>query len=112
MNNPERLFFQYAEMTAPEIKGRYPDLDTFVREYQPGTEERERMAAWLRAKGQELDDADLEQDWEYLSNRVASEIAGQNWNREALYLLRLRVDNQVQQALELFDQAGLLSGLQ
>ncbi|MCH8023893.1 MAG: S41 family peptidase [Candidatus Marinimicrobia bacterium] len=112
MNNPERLFFQYAEMAALEIKGKYPDLDTFIREYRPGAEERERLAVWLRAKGLELDDAALEEDWDYLANRVASEIAGQNWNRQALYLLRLQVDNQVQQALELFDQAGLLSGLQ
>ncbi|MEE9464447.1 MAG: S41 family peptidase [Candidatus Neomarinimicrobiota bacterium] len=112
MNNPERYFFQYSELVALELKGRYPDLETYIREYHPGADERKLLADWLRSKGEEIEYAALEQDWDYLSNRIASEIAGQNWDREALYQVRLQKDNQVQKALQLFDQASLLSGLQ
>ncbi|UCH62120.1 MAG: S41 family peptidase [Fidelibacterota bacterium] len=111
INNPERLFYQYAELRAGELTGRYSDAGSFLADYHPGLKERQRLADWLRKRGEVVDDESLEADWEYTSTVVASEIAGLLWDREALYRVRLAQDNQVQAALKLFGQARKLLAL-
>ncbi len=112
MNNPERLFYQFAEQKAGELTGRYADVGSFMADYHPGSKERQRLADWLRNQGEKVDDEPLEADWEYLTSVVASEIAGLLWDREAFYQVRLEQDNQVQAALKLFGQARELLALQ
>ncbi|MFB0515434.1 MAG: S41 family peptidase [Candidatus Neomarinimicrobiota bacterium] len=111
MNHPERLFFQYAELKAMELTGRYPDVGAFIVGYQPGDAERKELAEWLQKRGQEIEEEPLESDWEYIANVLASEVAGLLWDREALYHVRLELDNQVQAALKLFGQAQDLLAL-
>ena len=111
INNPERLFYQYAEQKAGELTGRYADVGSFMADYQPGKKERRGLADWLRKQGEEIDDEPFEADWGYLTTLVASEIAGLLWDREALYRVRLEQDNQVQATLKLFGQARELLAL-
>ncbi|GAJ22558.1 unnamed protein product, partial [marine sediment metagenome] len=103
-NNPERLLYQYAELIAGELKGRYADVGSFMVDYHPGVKERQHLAEWLRRRGEKVEDEPLEADWEYLTTMVTSEVAGLLWGREALYRVRLEGDNQVQAALKLFGQ--------
>ena len=110
-NNPERLFYQYAELIAGELKGRYADVGSFMVDYHPGVKERQQLAAWLRKREEQVADEPLEADWEYLTTMVTSEVAGLLWGREALYRVRLEGDNQVQAALKLFGQARELLAL-
>ncbi len=110
--DPERLFYQYAEILAGELKGRYPDVESFISNYEFEAAERQRLAAWLRARGGQIEDEPLETDWEYISALITSEVAGMLWDREALYRVRLEIDNQVQEALILFDEARDLLALE
>ena len=108
LNNPERLFYQFAEQLALDLKGRYDDVDEFVDSYDLGPKEKQQLSAWLVGKGEAVEEQPLETDWPYISNLVSSEVAGLLWDRAAMYRVRLERDNQVQAALKLFDQARKL----
>ncbi|UCH09937.1 MAG: S41 family peptidase [Fidelibacterota bacterium] len=111
LNNPDRLLFQYAEQLAMDLDGRYTDVEAFVDGMVMDKPERDVLADWLRAQGQEIKVESLEADWDFLSNRVASEVAGLIWDREAQIRVRLDRDKQVNEALKLFGQAKDLLAL-
>ena len=106
--HPDRLLYQYAEVAAAEINGRYPDVEAFLESYRIGSDERDRLAKWLESQGVELDAGTFEKDWDDISNQVTREIAGLIWNRQAFYRVWLDQDPQVREALTLFDQAQKL----
>ncbi|UCD36669.1 MAG: S41 family peptidase [Fidelibacterota bacterium] len=111
LNNPERLIYQYAERRAAELNGQYPDVGAFLVGYDRTEEERTRLAAWLRKHGEKVEAEPLETDWDFLVNRVASEVAGLIWDREAQIRVRLDQDRQAKAAMDLFDQARDLLAL-
>ncbi|MCK4579138.1 MAG: S41 family peptidase [Candidatus Marinimicrobia bacterium] len=112
LNNPERLFFQYAEVLAGEITGRYNGVEEFLAGHRLDEHEAARFSNWLKSKDEEAMEDLLVENWPYISNRLSSEMAGLLWDREALYRVRLEADKQVLEALTLFGQAASLSGLQ
>lgn len=105
LNNVDRLLYQYAEMKAMELRGRYDDPLAFISDFQPGKKERVSMANWLREHGMEIEDDPIEADWEFIANRLASEMAGMMWDREVQIQVRLEADKQVQSALNMFNLA-------
>ncbi|MEE9161629.1 MAG: hypothetical protein V3U35_01540, partial [Candidatus Neomarinimicrobiota bacterium] len=111
LNNPERLFYQYAEQEALGMTGKYADVGAFMADYRLGEAGQKQLKAWLVGQDEEVDDALLEQDWAYISNLVASEVAGLLWDRSALFRVRLERDNQIQEALKHFGQAQDLLAL-
>jgi len=112
MSNPGRLFYQYAELKAMDLAGRYDDVGSFITEDHFEKKDRREMADWLRKHGVEIEDEPFETDWEFIANAVASEVAGLLWDREAAFRVRLERDSQVQAALQLFGQAQDLLALQ
>ncbi|MFC1480865.1 S41 family peptidase [Candidatus Neomarinimicrobiota bacterium] len=112
LNDPDRLFFQFAEELAQEAKIEYSDLDQYIEKHLPDDDARKKLEAWLKERDYVLLAEDLEKDWAYIGNRISSEVAGIIWGKEALYHLRLRGDNQVLSAMTFFDQASELTGLQ
>ena len=105
LNNADRLLYQYAELKAMELRGRYAHAGDFITEYQPGKKERAKMMEWLREHGMDILDEPFEADWEFIANRLASEIAGLMWDREEQIRVRLEADKQVQTALTMFNLA-------
>ena len=105
LNNPERLFYQYAEQEALGLTGKYADVGAFMADYDLGEGDRKQLQGWLAGQGEEVDEELLEQDWAYISNLVTSEVAGLLWDRAALFRVRLERDNQIQEALKYFGQA-------
>ncbi len=112
LNDPDRLFFQFAEVLANEAMGEYSDFDHYINNYLPGDDTRTKLVTWLKERDFEPSVEDLEKDWAYIGNRISSEVAGFNWGKEALYQMRLKGDNQVLSAMTLFAQASELTGLQ
>jgi len=112
LNNPDRLFFQFAEDLAQQAKLEYSDFDQYIDNYLPGDEARQKLATWLEEREYKPSTEDLEKDWAYVGNRISSEVAGIIWGKEALYKMRLKGDNQVLSAMTLFEQASELTGLQ
>lgn len=112
LNDPERLFFQFAEELAQVAKLEYSSFDQYLEHYLPGSELRKRLELWLQERDYDPDADNLESDWDYIGNRISSEVAGIIWGKEALYQMRLKADNQVLSAMTLFEQAAELTGLQ
>ena len=111
LNNPERLFYQYSEQLSLELAGQFANVGVFLTEYKLGESQREHVADWLRKNGEEVLEEPLVKDWPYIANLISSEAAGLLWDRDALYRVRLERDNQVREALKLFDQAQELLAL-
>ena len=105
LNNADRLLYQYAELKAMELRGRYTHAGDFIAKYQPGKKERTHMMEWLREHGMDIRDEPFVADWEFIANRLASEIAGLMWDREEQIRVRLEADKQVQAALNMFNLA-------
>jgi carboxyl-terminal processing protease len=105
LNNVDRLLYQYAELKAMELRGRYDDPYSFISDFQPGKKERSRMAEWMREHGLDIQDEAFETDWGFISNRLASEMAGLMWDREEQIRVRLEADKQLQVALTMFELA-------
>ena len=47
-------------------------------------------------------------NWEYINNRIQSELASNLWGKDYLYFMRLNIDKQFQTALDNFDKAKSL----
>ena len=47
-------------------------------------------------------------NWEFINNRIQSELASNLWGKDYLYFMRLNIDKQFQMALDNFDRAKLL----
>ena len=62
-----------------------------------------------KLKRNEIDE--LEEHWDYIQNRILSNVASRIWGKEFLYKKLLEEDDQAQEALKHFDKAGELIGL-
>ena len=54
---------------------------------------------------------ELDEHWNYIQNRILSNIASSIWGKEFFYKKLLEVDDQAQEALKHFDKAQELIGL-
>ena len=54
---------------------------------------------------------ELEESWDYIQNRILSNVASSIWGKEFLYKKLLEADKQAQEALKHFDKAWELIGL-
>ncbi len=112
LNDPERLFFQFAEKLAQQANVEYADFGEYAKNYFPDIDARQQLVDWLIQREYEPAMADIEKDWAYIGTRISSEVAGINWGKEALYYMRVMGDDQVLSAINLFEQASELTGLQ
>ena len=64
-------------------------------------------------ENQEIDfvEHELEENWDYIQNRILSNLASSIWGKEFLYKKLLEVDDQAKEALKHFDEARKLIGL-
>ena len=53
----------------------------------------------------EFETDELEEHWDYIQNRILSNVASSIWGKEFLFKKLLEVDEQAQEALKHFDEA-------
>lgn len=107
--SPERLLFKYAD----NIKTKYKKYNSFkdFNKAQNSVINSSNFLNWLKNK---LDDDEtiieyqedsLLVDWDFINNRIQSEIAANLWGKDYRYYMRLKMDKQFQTALDNFDLA-------
>ena len=103
--HPDRLMFNYSSVLKEELNGKYDTVEKFSESYNLNKKDRDNFIKWLKEKEIEVEEEELEKDWEFLSNRIKAEIAGAIWGKRNLYRMLINSDLQVLEAMKHFPEA-------
>ena len=94
-----------------EILDQYDDFNDFTKSYHLDGKRKKDFFSWLETQTVEFVAEELDEHWNYIQNRILSNIASSIWGKEFFYKKLLEVDDQAQEALKHFDEAQELIGL-
>jgi len=104
----DRLIFKYAKKlkSNKNIPSTYSAFETKYRDENLDTIFSEDLCSFANKHDQniELKCAEVEKDWNYLSDRILAEIANAKWGRKYYYKLTAIKNIQVRLALKYFDE--------
>ena len=107
-----RLFFEYANRYCsdhPEFKG---NLEDFLHNYQPSEEMLQELVKLAEEKEIKFNQEGFDKDRDFIALMIKAEMAQIYWNnRRCYYQVRARGDDQIGEALTLFDRARAIAGL-
>jgi carboxyl-terminal processing protease len=106
LTHSDRLPFNYAHKIKDNVEGM--NFDEFASSYSLNKKERKTFFKWLEEKEIEFEVSELEDDWDYIENRILSEIASSVWGKSYFYQKLLDTDQQIQEALNHFGDAQKL----
>lgn len=107
-----RFILSYLDNHGQNIKSRYgDDLQKFLEEFVITESVVNDFIAYASENEVEFLNEDFEKDREYISTRLKAQIARNYWRNEGWYSVMLTVDQQVQKASGLFNQAKDLAKL-
>jgi len=107
-----RIFFEYANQYCSEHSNPYDSFEEFLHNYEPSKEMIDDMVELSVQREIEFDEEAFEKDYDYITSAVKSEMAQIYWNnRTYFYRVRAQRDNQIEEALTLFEQAKEIAGL-
>ncbi len=102
----------YLDINDKKIKERYGNnLAKFRDEFTLGAGEIKRFQEFAESKGVKYNEEEYKQDHDYISSRLKAQIARNYWKNEGWYSVILKIDNQILQAVNLFDEAKDLANL-
>ena len=111
ITHPDRLIFKFAGELKNEILEQYDDFNDFTKSYHLNGKRKKDFFSWLKTQRVEFVAEELDEHWNYIQNRILSNIASSIWGKEFFYKKLLEVDDQAQEALKHFDEAQELIGL-
>ncbi len=94
-----------------EILNQYDSFNDFTKSYHLNEKVKKNFFNWLETQKVEFEIEELEQHWDYIQNRILSNVASNIWGKKFLYKKLLEADAQVIEALKHFDKARELIGL-
>lgn len=102
----------YLDKNGEQLKNKYKDnLKLFVDGFNISDEFMNSFNYFAKSKDVKMNDEDFKKDAEYIRARLKAQIARNFWKNEGWYSVLLSVDNQLQKALTLFDEAKNLANL-
>jgi carboxyl-terminal processing protease len=110
LSHPDRLTFKFAGVIKREIQDLYATFEDFTTAYNLDNKGRKKFFNWLEGQEITFEAEELEENWEYIQNRILSNVASSIWGKVYLYKKLLDTDKQVQEALLHFDEAKELIG--
>ncbi len=110
LSHPDRLTFKFAGVIKREIQDLYATFEDFTTSYNLDNKGRKKFFNWLENQKITFETEELEENWEYIQNRILSNVASSIWGKVYLYKKLLDTDKQVQEALLHFDEAKELIG--
>ena len=110
LSHPDRLTFKFAGELKSEIQEQFENYDDFTTSYDLNGKRMENFFHWLENQEIEFESEELEENWEYIQNRILANLASSIWGKEYLYKKLLDTDKQAQDALLHFHEARELIG--
>ena len=105
LTHPDRLDFKYANELKSDIQEKYSDYMKFRNTYKIDGKKINEFVHWLEKQEIEFSEDEIEEDWDYLENRILAQAASSIWGKEYLYKHKLTQDVQAQEALKHFNEA-------
>jgi carboxyl-terminal processing protease len=110
------VFYQYTlsylNNNGAKIKLLYgSDLAKFNNEFELSEKGKKNFIKFAASKDVEFNEEDFATDSEYILTRLKAQIARHYWKNEGWYTVLLGVDDQLQKAVTLFDEARTLADL-
>ena len=110
------IFYQYSlnytEHKGKELNSTYgSDLLRFVKEFEFSKGDLEKFIKFAESKSVKFNENDYKVDKKYIESRLKAQIARNYWKNEGWYSVMLTVDNQIEKALTLFDEAKEIANL-
>ena len=110
LSHPDRLTFKFAGELKEEIEKKYINYKDFTQHYNLDGARKEKFISWLKDQDIEFTTEELDENWDYLQNRILSEVASSIWGKEFFFKKLLEEDKQAQEALKHFGRARELIG--
>ena len=111
ITHPDRLIFQFAGELKNEILKQYDNFNDFNKSFHLNEKGKKKFFNWLETQKVEFEIEELEENWDYIQNRILSNVASNIWGKKFLYKQLLESDTQAIEALKHFDEARELIGL-
>ena len=105
ITHPDRLIFKFAGELKNEILVQYDNFNDFTKSYQLDEKGKKNFFSWLETQEVEFEIEELEENWDYIQNRILSNVASNIWGKEFLYKKLLEADAQAIEALKHFNEA-------
>jgi carboxyl-terminal processing protease len=112
-NNIFYLFvLSYIDSNGREINSKYRDnLAQFRNEFFLSDNEVKKFTDFASQKDVKFSESDFQKDKDYILARLKAQIARNYWKNEGWFSVLISIDNQVEKALTLFEEAKDLSNL-
>jgi carboxyl-terminal processing protease len=105
LRNPKRPFFNFTAKHAKGYKDKFNSFKDFKNNWEVPDSLFNNFLMHLEIDSIEVVTDSLAINFEYISNRIKSELAGSIWGKNESTNLRLMMDNQVLEALKHFNEA-------
>jgi carboxyl-terminal processing protease len=102
----------YLDANDKKIKEKFGgSLAKFRDEFTFTADEIKRFREFAESKGVKYNEEEYKQDHDYISQRLKAQVARNYWKNEGWFSVLLEIDNQILQAVNLFDEAEDLANL-
>ena len=106
IRNPKRPIFNFASQYASQYKENFLNFKNFKENWSVSNSMLQDFFIYLDSNSMKVQkDSIMNNDLEFLKNRIKSELAGSIWGKNENTNIRLRFDNQVIEALKHFNEA-------
>ncbi len=106
--HPDRLLFNFSNEIRNKIEGDFASIDKFIQDYHLSIDDKDALKIILQELDESFKEEDLENDWDYLENRIKAQIANALWGKSEMYKVHLHMDQVAIEGLKQFQSAKLL----
>ena len=106
--HPDRIVFNFASTLSQKINKSFSDYEIFYNKFKIITDDKENFLEILKEKKIIYNDDELNNDWDYIENRIKAEIASSIWGKQFLFKTNIKNDDQIQAAFDYFEEASRL----
>ncbi len=112
----QNVFYQfilnYIERNGKAISSTYGDnLSNFIIEFEFSDAEMKKFISFADLKDVTLNQEEYDIDKDYIQTRLKAQLARNYWKNDGWYAVMITTDNQIEQALSLFDEAKEIANL-
>ncbi len=112
----QNVFYQfilnYIERNGKTISGTYGDnLSKFTIEFEFSDAEMNNFISFASSKDVAFNQEEYKTDEDYIQTRLKAQLARNYWKNDGWYAVMITTDNQIEQALGLFDEAKEIANL-
>ena len=108
ITHPDRLIFNFSSLLKKKINGSFNNYDHFYKSFYIDQNDKKSFINSIEEKNIEIILKEINSDWIYIENRIKAEIASSLWGKEFLFKTNLKMDDQVLESYNYFNEATKL----